>query len=68
MDTAAAVIEWTKSMTWRCDRPLVALLDRTYDKGVKLRKTGLAKITPYIVRNPELKKWDVTIVPEMVTS
>ncbi len=31
------------------------------------RKTGLANIEPYILRNPELKKWDVIFVPELVS-
>ncbi len=47
---------------------LVSLLDKVYEKGVKLSKSGLAKILPYIVRNPELKKWDVAVVPGMESS
>ena len=68
LNTVTAVLEWTKSMTWRCVNPIVSLLDKVYEKGVKLSKSGLAKIQPYILRNPELKKWDVTIVPDLVNS
>ena len=68
LNTVTAVLEWTKSMTWRCVNPMVSLLDKVYEKGVKLSKSGLAKIQPYILRNPELKKWDVTIVPDLVNS
>ena len=68
LNTVTAVLEWTKSMTWRCVSPIVSSLNGVYEKGLKLRKSGLAKIQPYILRHPELKKWDVTIMPELVNS
>lgn len=68
LNTVTTVLEWTKSMRWRCVKPIVSLLDRVYEKGLSLRKSGMAKIQPYILRNLELKKWDVTIVPKLVSS
>ena len=35
-------------------------------KRGELSKQELAEIQPHIIRRPELKKWDVTIVPEPV--
>ena len=67
LNTGTTVLEWTKSMRWRCVNPIVSLLDRVYEKVLKLNKSGLAKIQPYILRNPKLKKLDVTIVPELVS-
>ncbi len=63
LNTVTAVLEWTKSMTWRCLNPIVSLLDGIYKKGLKLGKSDLEKIQPYISRHPKLKKWDVTITP-----
>jgi len=51
-------------MTWRCVNPIASLLEGVYEKGLTLKKSDLAKIQSYILRNPELKKWDVTITPE----
>ena len=68
LNSVAAVLEWTKSMTWKCVNPIVSLLEGVYEKGLSLRESGLAKIQPYILRNPELKKWDVTITPKPVSS
>ena len=55
-------------MTWKAMNPVVNLLDKFYPKGVTLKKTEMAKIDHYIVRNPALPKWDMTIVPELVVS
>ena len=64
LNTVTAVLGWTKSMTWRCVNPIASLLEGVYEKGLTLKKSDLAKIQSYILRNPELKKWDVTITPE----
>lgn len=66
LNTLTSVLEWTKSMSWKCMKPVVKLLDQVYTKGVKLSKAELKEIQPYIMRNPELRKWDVVIVPEPV--
>lgn len=63
LDKVTTVLEWTKSMTWKCLNPIVHFLDTAYEKGVSLSRESLSKIQPYITRNSELKKWDVTITP-----
>ncbi len=55
-------------MTWKAMNPVVNLLDKFYPKGVRLEKSEMADIKPYIIRNPELPKWDITIVPDLVVS
>lgn len=66
LNTVTSVLEWTKTMVWKCMNPIVKLLDQPYQKGVRLSKQELAEIQPHIIRHAELKKWDVTIVPEPV--
>ena len=64
------VLEWTKSMTWKCLNPIVHLLDKVYERGIGLSRESLSEIKPHIDRHPELKKWDVTVTvaPRPVTS
>ena len=63
LDTAFTVLEWTKSMIWKGLNPVVQLLDKAYERGVRLGKDDMLKIQPYIHRHSELKKWDVTMTP-----
>ena len=65
LDKVCTVLEWTKSMTWKCLKPVVHLLDKAYKKGVRLNRDDLSEIQPYITRHSELKKWDVTITSSL---
>ena len=68
LNTVDTVLKWTQTMTWKAINPIVNLLDKFYPKGVKLEKSEMADIEPYIIRSPELPKWDITIVPDLVFS
>lgn len=63
--TAEAVVKWTNNMKWRSSSPAVHQLDKVYAKGVRPEAAELAAIQPFIIRHPELKKWDVIIMPKM---
>ena len=64
LDKIFTVLEWTKSMTWKCLNPVVHLLDKAYERGIRLNKDNLLAIQPYLNRHSELKKWDVIITPK----
>ena len=68
LNTVQTVLEWTKSMTWRCVHPITTLIDRFYAKEVRLTKPELSEVLLHITRKPELEKWDVTIIPKLVSS
>ena len=61
-----AVLNFTKTMTWKGVHPLVELVTATYHTGVKLSKDGMDEIEAQIVRLPDLGKWFVTISPSTV--
>ena len=63
LNSAHAVIEWTKSMTWKCIHPVVHFIEDVYQKGVRLSKEQMEEVKPYIARHSSLTKWDVTITP-----
>ncbi|WP_252180576.1 transposase [Endozoicomonas sp. 4G] len=68
LNTVSTVLKWTETMTWKAMSPVVNLLDKFYPKGVRLGKSEMTDINPYIIRNPKLPKWDMTVVPESVVS
>jgi hypothetical protein len=57
------MLEWAKSMTWKCMNPVVTLSRKVYKKGVSLSKKAMQEIEARLERNPLLPKWDIMINP-----
>ncbi len=64
LNSVNTVLEWTKTMTWKAMTPVVNLIDKVYSKGVKLTKSEKEDVEDKIIRNSELPKWDLLIMPE----
>ena len=64
LNSVNTVLEWTKTMTWKVMTPVVNLIDKVYSKGVKLTKSEKEDVEDKIIRNSELPKWDLLIMPE----
>ena len=60
IDTA---LEWAKTMTWRGVSPIVHLLDRVYETGVRLGRKAFRPIAARLKRSPTLPKWSLVIQP-----
>jgi hypothetical protein len=58
------VIGWAETMTWNGVHPTVYLVDKVYQKGVKLTKEAMKICEERIERLDNLPKWDVTIKPK----
>nr|QNO46713.1 hypothetical protein EIOBDEGA_00001 [Methanosarcinales archaeon ANME-2c ERB4] len=56
-------IRWAETMTWNSVHPVVHLIDKVYQKGVKLTKEAMKICEERITRLGNLPKWDVTIEP-----
>ena len=63
LDTVAAVLNFTASMTWNGIHPVVDLVTTLYHTGVRLSQEAMAVIEAQIVRLPGLDKWFVDITP-----
>jgi hypothetical protein len=63
LDTVAAVLNFSASMTWRSLHPVVELVTTVYETGVRLTKAAMAEIEAQIARRPGLGKWFVDILP-----
>lgn len=61
IDTA---LSWAKTMTWRAVSPLVHLLDRVYETGVRLAPREYCPIVARLKRSTSLPKWSLVIEPQ----
>ena len=60
----ATTIAWAKTMTWKGIFPIVKVLDKVFDTGVKVAKQTFRAYQDRLERNPLLPKWDVLIKPQ----
>jgi hypothetical protein len=58
-----AALNWASNMTWKGIKPLVHLVEGTYEKGVKVLAKELEQLQPFWQRSETLPKWDVTVLP-----
>lgn len=56
-------LNWAKTMTWRGVSPMVHLLERAYETGVRLTKAAFRPIAARLERSATLPKWSVLIKP-----
>ena len=56
-------LRWAKTMTWRGVSPIVHLLDRVYQTGVRLSRSEFRPIATRLHRSPTLPKWSLAIHP-----
>lgn len=64
LDSVETVLGWARTMTGKAISPLVALLDKTYDKGVRVPKKAFQKIEQRLERDAWLPKYCVRIQPQ----
>lgn len=63
LDSKETVLQWARTMTWKALRPVVKLMDKVYETGVRLTKKAFQEIEKRLDRHDELPKYDVRIQP-----
>lgn len=63
LDTVDAALGFAKTMTWNGERPVVQLVEDTYETGVSSTREAMKLYESIIERLPGLEKWFVTIPP-----
>jgi len=58
-----STLRWAKTMAWRGVSPIVHLLDRVYQTGVRLSRSEFRPIAACLHRSPTLPKWSLAIHP-----
>lgn len=64
LTSVETALEWAKTMTWRGMAPIVHLLDRVYQTGVRLSSRLFRPIAARLERSESLPKWSLVIQPE----
>ena len=64
LDSMDTVLGWARTMTWKATRPIVNLLQKTYEKGVRIAKKAFTKIAERLERDATLPKYRVRIQPQ----
>jgi hypothetical protein len=65
LNTVQAALAWARTMTWRGIAPLVHLLDRVYETGVRLTPPLFRPIAARLQRSATLPKWSLVIQPKL---
>jgi len=63
LDSVETVLKWAATMTWKGLPPVVQLLERTYEKGVRVAKKAFRAVTERLQRDTALPKYCVRITP-----
>jgi hypothetical protein len=63
LNSVNTVVEWARTMTWKGARPIVRLIETTYDRGVRIAKDAFQAIESRLQRHKNLPKYDVLIQP-----
>jgi transposase len=63
LNSIATTLAWAKTMTWHGWAPIVHLLDRVYEIGVRWTKLAFRPIASRLERSASLPKWSVVIQP-----
>ncbi len=62
LDSIDNTIKIAQQMTWKGMNPIVKFIDKIYPTGVAVDEEKFKELTPRIIRNPNLIKWDVCIL------
>lgn len=67
LDTIDNTLEIAKRMTYNGINPIVRFIDKVYQSGVQVAYKEFKELEDYVVRNPDLRLWDVLINPHLNT-
>lgn len=58
------VLHWARTMTWKGIHPIVELLDKTYENGIRIAKKAFQKFEKCFERDELLPRYCVKIQPQ----
>jgi len=68
LDSVDAVLQFTRTMTWKGKHPVVELVTTTYQTGVKLTKEAMKALETQFQRLPFLGKWFVDLTCSLLAN
>ena len=61
LDTVEAVTETAEGMRWKGQHPVVKLVSKTYETGIRLSRQAMQELETRLKRLPGLEKWFIDI-------
>lgn len=61
LDSIDKVLGLCRTMTWKGKYPIVKMVKKVYDKGIKLTKKAMMELEQALIRKPGIEKWAVSI-------
>jgi hypothetical protein len=61
LDSVETAINWASNMTWKRIKPIVHLVETTYEKGIKVLPHELKQYLPSWQRSETLPKWEIAV-------
>jgi hypothetical protein len=65
LSSLSTAVHWAQTMTWRGVAPIVHLLDRVYQTGVRIVPRLFRPIAARLERSASLPKWSLVIHPQL---
>ena len=66
LNSVHTVVEWARTMTWNGVQPVVSLIEKTYDKGVRIAKAAFKAVESRLQRDKILPKYEILIQPQSI--
>jgi len=66
LNSVHTVVEWARTMTWNGVQPVVSLIEKTYDKGVRIAKAAFKAVESRLQRDTILPKYEILIQPQSI--
>jgi Rhodopirellula transposase DDE domain len=66
LKSVSTVVEWARTMTWKGAHPIVSLVEKTDETGVRIAKAAFKAVESRLQRDENLPKYDVLIQPQPI--
>jgi hypothetical protein len=66
LSSVQTVLEWARTMTWNGVQPVVTLVEKTYNTGVRIAKAAFKAVESRLQRDTVLPKYEILIQPQPV--
>ncbi len=63
LSTVETAVQWAANMQWKGDAPVIHLVEKVYEKGIRVGQEVLEALQQFWKRSETLPKWDVVIEP-----
>ena len=63
LDSVETTVKWAANMKWKRVSPIVHLVNKNYEKKIKVSREELKQYQTFWIPSQTLPKWDITVSP-----